>query len=349
MTADSALAAPAPALEPEWDDLADRAGAEPWLRPGWIRAWRAAFGSGDEVTVDVRRDGRLAGFAVLERRSASLVSPANWHTPSWAFLAEDAEAERELAERALAHRPQRLTVLFVRPERAGALRAAAEAHGYRLHARVLERSPYVDLARGVDAFEAGLGRKLRSELRRRRRRLEELGAVELDVAGGGERLDELLSEGFAVEASSWKGERGTAIASDPATEAFYREVGRWAADRGLLRLAFLRVGGRAVAFDLAIEDGRAHYLLKTGYDPELRRCSPGMLLREEQIRRAFDAGLESYEFLGDAAPWKLEWTSDVRTLLRVDAFAPSLGGRAQRVAYAYGRPLAKRALALVRR
>jgi CelD/BcsL family acetyltransferase involved in cellulose biosynthesis len=183
------------------------------------------------------------------------------------------------------------------------------------------------------------------ELRRRRRRLAERGSVALELADGTERLDELLTEGFGVEAAGWKGANGTAIASQPATRQFYRDVARWAAARGWLRLAFLRVDGRAIAFDYAIEEGRVHYLLKTGYDPAYRAFAPGLLIREEMLARAFSSGVSRYEFLGDDAEWKLEWTNLARELELVQGFARSLPGAVDWVAFAFGRPLAKRALA----
>lgn len=169
------------------------------------------------------------------------------------------------------------------------------------------------------------------------------------VDGRGGDLDRLLAEGFAVEASGWKGERGSAIAAQPATARFYRSIAGWAAARGWLRLGFLRAGGRAIAFDFALEDGRVHALLKTGFRPELRHLAPGMLLRREMIARAFAAGLERYDFLGADEPWKLDWTSSVRERSRVQVFAPSVVGHLGWGAYAHGRPLAKRLVATVRR
>jgi len=46
-----------------------------------------------------------------------------------------------------------------------------------------------------------------------------------------------------------EGEGGSAIASDPALRRFYTEWGEMAADRDWLRLWFLRLGGRRVAFE----------------------------------------------------------------------------------------------------
>ena len=166
---------------------------------------------------------------------------------------------------------------------------------------------------------------------------------------GSDRLDQLLEEGFAVEAAGWKGARASAMVSRPETAEFYRRVAAWAADRGWLRLAFLRLDGQAFAFDFAVEEGDVHYLLKTGFDPAFGRFAPGMILRYEMLARAFSNGLRSYEFLGADEPWKLEWTQTTRPRGLFQAFAPSLRGQLEWAAFAWGRPAAKRVLALVRR
>lgn len=299
----------------------------------------------------MRRDGTLAAVLPLERRRGELRSLSNWHTPSFGILAEDAGAAAEVARAALARRPRRLTLAFLRGE-SGDLahfRAAADRARYGVIVRPLERSPYVETGGEWNDFESSLDGKMLRELRRRRRRLEDRGPVRLDVRDGREDLAELLEEGFRVEAAGWKGSRGTAIASDPATRRFYEAVADWAAGRGWLRLAFLRLDERAIAFDFCVEAGGVHYLLKTGYDPDFRTYAPGTLIRHEMIARAFASPVASYEFLGADEPWKLEWARDFRELSLLQAFAPSPSGRLDRAAWVYGRPLAKRALALARR
>jgi CelD/BcsL family acetyltransferase involved in cellulose biosynthesis len=337
-------------LAEPWEDLAAETGAAPWLWPGWFDAWNSAFGSGTIEPVEVWRGGRLVGVAPMSRSRGALTSPTNWHTPWFGLLACDPGAERQLADALFRRRAHRVTMAFVLATDLPAVRDAARRAGHRLLERTLERSPYVDCETTTwEGYEATLGAKMRRELRRRRRRLEAEGTLSFDVADGTERLDALLDEGFAVEAASWKGERETAISSQPATERFYRDVARWAASRGWLRLGFLRLDDRALAFDFSIEAGGVHYLLKTGYDPARRESAPGKLLRHEMLRRAFDAGVSSYEFLGTDEPWKLEWTTSRRDLRRLDAFARSATGIAHWSAFTYGRPVAKRALAAARR
>jgi hypothetical protein len=157
-----------------------------------------------------------------------------------------------------------------------------------------------------------------------------------------------LHEGFGVEASGWKGERRTAMGSRPDTRGFYTAVARWAVAQGWLRLAFLRVGGKAVAFDFSLDQSPRHYLVKTGFDPRFARFAPGILLRHAMLRRAFELGFATYEFLGDDEPWKLRWASQRRDRLLVQAFRHTPGATAERWAFEFGRPAALRARKIVR-
>jgi CelD/BcsL family acetyltransferase involved in cellulose biosynthesis len=333
-------------LAPDWDDLADRTGAAPFTRPGWLETWWRAFGDGlgRLEVLALRREGRLAGVLPLVRRRGRLGSTTNDWMSAYDPPVEDADAAGALAGAAFASGPRRVELRHLHvghPVRA-ACRAAAAACGYRLVDGPAERAPYVDLSGGWEDYRAGRDRKLLSELRRRRRRLEEQGTLSLDIEDGSERLAELLDEGFALEAAAWKGEAGTAIVSDPATLRLYREGAEWASRRGILRLAFLRLDGRPLAFDYCLEEGRVHYLLKIGYDPAFRKYGPGVIMRHDMLHRAFAAGLERYEFLGVDMPFKLEWTQAVWEQPWLRAFAPSLPGAVDRLQFTRLRPRMKR-------
>jgi CelD/BcsL family acetyltransferase involved in cellulose biosynthesis len=334
----------------DWDDLADRVKAAPWLRPGWITRWWRAFGNGRPHVIAWREGGRLTGVLPLYELRGALFSPTNWHTPEFGAVTESGDAT-ELAIELLAQRPRRIQLGWLEKHKAGfaECRRTAERAGYRLIMRTLERSPYVETSESWDRYEAGLSSKLLRELRRRRRGLEARGALRLDVRDGTEGLDELLDEGFRVEGAAWKAARGSAIDSQPATRSFYREIAHWAAERGSLRLGFLRLDETSFAFDYCLEESGIHYLVKTGYDPDYRAFAPGQLMRYLMIRKAFALGLDSYEFLGADEPWKLEWSHKFRDRTLLQAFAPSPAGRLDWAAFAVGRPLVQRLYGAIRR
>lgn len=337
-------------LSAEWDALADRTGGQPWVRPGWVDAWWRAFGSGQLEIIALRQNGELTAVLPLCRRLGALTSVTNWHTPEFDAVGDES-AVTELVAKLLRGRPRRMSMAFVNANVGAplALRQLAKRRGYRLIVRPLEHSPYIATSIGWCAYLAERDGKMLRELRRRRRHLEREGTLSFSLARGGEHLDGLVDEGFAVEAAGWKGQDGSAVASDPATLRFYREIAHWAAARGALRLGFLRLDGRAIGFDFSIEEGGVHYLLKTGFDPAFSRFAPGKLLRYNMIEHTFAAGLRFYEFLGTNNAWKDEWTHLVRERSLVQAFSPSLPGIVDWSAFAFARPLAKRILALAGR
>jgi CelD/BcsL family acetyltransferase involved in cellulose biosynthesis len=332
---------PAPAAD-AWDMLADRLGADPFVRPGWIESWNAAFGGGPVRALRVHREGRLAG--VLPLRGGRLVrAPTNDHTPAFAPLASDNEAHAALAAQLFERSPTAVSIAYL--DGAGpalaALLAAAAAAGYAVTVRPIHRSPVLRFEDGP-AWEANVSRGVRSDLRRRMRRLEDGGQVTVTFA----REETALADLLALERRGWKGAKGTAIVADPALGRFYGQVAAWAAGRGSLRVAALRLDDRPVAALLALEEAGALHLLKAGYDPGLSRYSPGQLLLRATLQRAADEGLERVEFHGADEPYKRAWTRDVRERVNFEAFAPTTAGRLARAGATRGRTLARRALSV---
>jgi CelD/BcsL family acetyltransferase involved in cellulose biosynthesis len=331
-------------IEAEWEELAVRTGASPFIRPGWFLCWWEAFGSGELSIVALRRQGRLAGVLPVCRSRGAISSPTNWHSDLYAATAEDAAARAALFAAVFELAPRRVELSFLDAESGDVESLVEAADGYRLETEVMMRALFVSVEGDWETYLAGRSGKLRSNLRRSRKRAEELGEVSLDVHDGRERLDELLDVGFRLEASGWKGENGTAIVSDPATEHFYRETARWAAEQGLLALAFIRIDGKAVAFSFGLETADGQYLLKLGQDAELDQVGLGTLVMAEMVSRAFELGLSVAEFMGGSDPYKKRWANGSRELLRARAFAPTPAGRASRIVHTHGRRLAKKAL-----
>jgi CelD/BcsL family acetyltransferase involved in cellulose biosynthesis len=309
---------------------------------GWIAAWVRWFGSGKLTVLSARDGDLLIGVLPVTGRRGVVSAPANWHTPSFDALSANADATAQLVRSALSARPYRLDLAFVYRDspQLEICRRAAESIGYLTTSRVIERSPFVPVETDWRTYEATIPSRKLSKVRRFRRRLEERGSVSIELERGDDNLELLLSQGFAIEASGWKGEQGTAITSSPQTKGFYEEIARWAVGRGWLRLWFLRLDGRPIAFAFCLEHGGRHYELKVGFNAEYAAFGPGVLLTRARLEHCFDTGLLSYEFLGQPERHKLDWTDELRDLVRLQAFARSPAGLASRVAWTHGRRLA---------
>ncbi len=292
----------------------------------------------------VRRGGRVAGVLPVQARRGVLASPTDWQTPLFGPVVEDREAAAELARVLLERARRRADLWFLSPEAPGVEECAAAAAdaGFARIVRTIARAPFVPVEGSFEEYMGSLDRKFRKDIGRRWRRLEDRGDVQVTYEDGESGLDELLSEGFRLEGSGWKERAGTAILSAPEVERFYREVARWAAESGWLRLAFLRLDGRALAFDMCLEHRGVFYVLKGGFDVEERKLGPGTLLTHHGIERAFQLGLTSYELLGQADDYKRSWTSSTRERVRFQAFPRSPLGTGEYLAWRRGRPLVKR-------
>jgi CelD/BcsL family acetyltransferase involved in cellulose biosynthesis len=337
------------AVAREWDELADRVRAAPYLRPGWMGAWWRCFGQGRLVVIALRGCDGLEAVLPLEARGRDLCSLSNDETPRFGPVVAGSGAEQVLG-RALFERAGRSVRLgWLSAEDAAVLAVAAVRGEYRTSTALAAAMPFVALSRDWESYLGEMKADRRRSLKRRRRRLDEMGEVTLDIRDGTERLDDALKEFIQTEGSGWKAQAGTAIRSQPKLTSFYQSIARWAADRGELRLAFLRVDGKPIAAHMYLESSEVLYRFKSGYDEDWSKHAPGLLLTAAMIERAFDDGLKLYDFLGGGESHKLDWTADTRPLVRLHAFeGRSVAGRAWHGYETVGRPLAKRAVQRVR-
>lgn len=334
-------------LEGEWEELAERSGAAPFCRPGWMSAWWTAFGNGELALLALRRRGALAGVIPLRRGNGRLSSPTNWHTPLYGPVVEDHRAAEELWERLFRLDVRSIDLAFVDAEGGTSELATdiARRAGRVVAARTLMSSPYVPLDGGWEGYERTLSRNRRKGIRRRMRSLEAEGNVSTEVCECGEGVDAALEELFEVEASGWKGEQGTAISASSETRRFYTEIARWAAGRGTLRMAFLRLDGRPLAGELALVEGGVWHSVKAGFDASTGQFAPGVLLLYETLRHAFSSDLTRYDLMGSADDYKLGWTSHIAGRDWIRACARSPAGLVEAAvvrARERARPLARR-------
>jgi CelD/BcsL family acetyltransferase involved in cellulose biosynthesis len=301
------------ALEDGWRQMAES--LPPMAQFDWTRACLHAFASGAApCVVAVERGGHLAALAPLVTkrlrgiRRLLMAGISDLYEPMDLAWTEERALERLVAALARCGRP-----LWFERFPADSTSLQKLKRGFRGRAVVISRPqakcPYIALDETWLDPEAHLNSGRRSDLRRARRKAEQSGPVTTEIHTPDlNELAGLLDTAFDVEAQSWKGEAGTALAHDAHRAVFYRQYAEAACMAGVLRICFLRIGDRVAAMQLAIEQGGGFWLLKVGYDARFANCSPGMLLMRDTIRYAVEAGARSYEFLGRAETWTRVWT-----------------------------------------
>ncbi len=135
-----------------------------------------------------------------------------------------------------------------------------------------------------DVLRAGLGAKKLKELRRQRNRLAEHGAVEFVIAKTPADVTAAIETFLALEASGWKGERGTALGQDEGDAAFIRRATPALAATGQCEIVSLRAGDTAVAAAIVLRHRHRAFYFKLGVDDGFAKFSPGVQLTLDLTR-----------------------------------------------------------------
>lgn len=290
----------------------------------FIESCVEAYGLGDRLRVVIATQGQDVAIAPLyhsaDRHCLELVGQ-DQICEAADFLYEGAGTLSPLAHAVVAlGQPLHLGRI---PSDSAAIAALETA--YRGRGLVVKRPaagcPWIALDESWSEPEQHLNSGRRSDFRRALRNAEKFGEVKFEIHTPElSELDSLLDEMYAVESAGWKARDGSALAVDARIGAFFRSYAASACRNKVLRLAFMRIGGRAVAAQFAIEANGGYWLMKIGYDEEFKRCSPGTLLIMETIRHAARAGVKFYEFLGAEESWIDVWKPNLRACVRVQTY-----------------------------
>jgi hypothetical protein len=167
--------------------------------------------------------------------------------------------------------------------------------------------PVVSLPGGVDVdgYLATLGKKERHEIRRKVRRAEAAGAIDLfpsaDPAGDLDAFIDLHQRRWGDDGLFPPTEGGAM------SRRFFARLFDLMSSDGTLDLRFLEVDGRRIAAGVGFDDAGSVYYYNAGVDPDARDLSPGVVMVERYVRDALARGKERLDFLRGNEPYKYEW------------------------------------------
>lgn len=137
---------------------------------------------------------------------------------------------------------------------------------------------------GDGVLREALGTKKLKELRRQRNRLAEHGVVSFDVARSALDVAAALETFLLLEASGWKGQRGTALSQNEGDAAFIRRAAPALAASGQCEIVTLRAGETPIAAAIVLRHQDRAYYFKLGVDERFAKFSPGVQLTLELTR-----------------------------------------------------------------
>lgn len=264
----------------DWE-LAVNASAEGLTDASALTAWSGSSLIGLLPVISLRRAHRLP-LPVLVNADA-------YGTLSTPLLDRDAAQEAAAALFAQARQSGARAIVFHGVSLEGTAMAAMRdvLAKDRLAPRIITSHVRASLDATRDAEDVlrdGLGSKKLKELRRQRHRLAEQGEVTFHVARTPDQVAATLDTFLALEASGWKGKRGTALQQRPGDEAFIRRATVALAARHQCEIVTLKVGDTAIASGVMVRHLDRAYYFKIGIDEHFAKYSPGVQLTLDVTR-----------------------------------------------------------------
>jgi len=241
-----------------------------------------------------------------------LKTPYNMHIASVDFATKEGIADRIvpiLLERLQKTAPRRMGLELLRIP-ASSPTISVLADGVRGSTVIKEfngRGSFLDTTGSFEEYRAALGRNFSRNLTKAKNRISRLPNIKTLFLSGTEADEKEADTLIRVEAAGWKGRTGSAILSSPLLRVFYTALARRLSKLGWLEWHILFTDDRPIAMHFAIKMGRILVINKIGFDEEFARCSPGNILFERTIQRAFDSkNTDEINCLTDMA-WHDNW------------------------------------------
>lgn len=291
-----------------WRELAE-ARESPFLTPEWYEAWLDAHPDEEPFLVVWRAGGAVRGVLPLVRTAIGPVRAlrfAGARRSDWTAPACDPRDEREMAaacaELLLGERRRWHLLRLDRLDFGSSWPAAlgGEGPGAGLAVGDAERRdvlPYIRFEDGgYDAYLAGRSRNFRSQLGRRRRKLERDHGLTFRMTTEPAELERDLETFFGLHEERWRDRGGSSALSDDAKHT-HRRFAAAALERGWLRLWIAEADGEPAAAWYGWRIGSRYCYSLSGLSGRYERLALGNVMLGHTIERAAAEGAEIYDLM----------------------------------------------------
>lgn len=248
-----------------------------FTHPLWTCAITAQLGGAETISIPPTGLDKLT--ATLRKRRLPLAHYDSWITPlSNSGLPTTANPPDKARVHALLGATEK-PILFRNlpvdhPTTKALLNSAFHVHVFKRWERaVLHLGGTYD-----DWLQSNFDQKRRKELKRLRNRLAEQGRLESVALEKDGSILPFQAAFLKLEAESWKGKRGTAIANDPRTEQALAQGLANMHNAGLLKFWQINFDGEPIASLFALVDDGEVTLGKIAYAEKFAKYSPGVLV-----------------------------------------------------------------------
>jgi CelD/BcsL family acetyltransferase involved in cellulose biosynthesis len=294
-------------IEPEWRRIYEQdVSATPFSSPDWALAWSHHLAEGARPLILLAESGSdPVGLIPLVRRRRgpfrTLEMLGEGPADYWDIVArpDAAPAVREAFVHWLGRNAGRWDALIVK----GVVAASDTDRALRSGSLRFARQPPIIAPRlrlpaSFDEWLAGMPSDRRSNVRRRRRRLVDAGAVietvdpSADIEAAVRRWHELRERQWATRDVPM-----TPLHRTPAFRSFMTELVQRMLPAGEVAFWEVRMRGDVVASYINLADDRTLYAYLGGYDPDVSRLGIGTVMTAHAIAESIEAGRSHLDFL----------------------------------------------------
>jgi CelD/BcsL family acetyltransferase involved in cellulose biosynthesis len=294
-------------LRQPWNDIYLRSqGGLLFSSPDWAETWWRHFSEGNTLCAgSVEEDGKVIGIAPLRLQEGILrFIGTNDLFDFQDFVIEKGREEvfyRTLLQHLSAIKATALDLAPLLPDSSAhrLLVPLALDRGLDVTCTPDDVTVSLNLPADLPSYLALLSGKQRHELLRKERRLNEEGDVSYRVKDRAEDADIDLFLDFFRESREDKNRFLT-----PPVELFMRDIISSSEARGMLRLGMLELNSTPIAATLCFEYQGGIYLYNSGYSPDYRWLSAGLLSKYYSIRDSIAKRKPYYDFLKGAEKYK---------------------------------------------
>ncbi len=181
------------------------------------------------------------------------------------------------------------------------LAGVAQSRGYDVSCHPETVSVELDLPPTWDEYLGMLTGKQRHELRRKLRRLEEMGGIAYRVVEDKAAVHDVMDTFLKLFSESRQ--EKAAFMTDQ-IESFFRAMAETMAEAKFLKLGILELEALPVAMVMCFDYNDSVYLYNSGYNPEYRSLSVGLLSKALCIKDSIEKGRKKFDFLKGAEEYK---------------------------------------------
>lgn len=201
---------------------------------------------------------------------------------------------------------------------AGHLTRLAGEQGCLVDRVLCQECPYLPLPGDLAGYWEDLGPTMRASVRRKTRKLEDLGFTYRTITDAA-TLPGALETLYDLHSKRWAARDLSGKFRDPVLREFHLWIARTLGANGKVRISSLARGGDVIATLYSFEFKRVFTYYQSGFDPavpnpSLRASdySPGSVLISHCLQNAIGRGMTEFDFLRGVETYKLRWTSEKR-------------------------------------